>query len=601
MPAPQNFQVHLSGIINLLSDHLYSSDQVFVRELLQNAVDACSARSVLEPDFQPSISFTFLPDTSTLQVRDNGIGLNEEEITTFLSSIGASSKRELGAQREHFIGQFGIGLLSCFMVCENIELQTQSFSGGPAYKWTGSENGTFQVEELPPLEEAGTLVNIQLKAHKAKKFDAESIPRLLKYYGQLLAYPIHFYTFLNGREVSEQINTRFPFPEDIKAAISDDRQELLQYGKDLFGFMPLDVIALETPSGDTQGMAYILPHECNPGSRPVHKVYLKRMLLSDKIDDILPPWAFFVRAVINSSELQPTASRERFYENETLEKTRKSLGRCIRSYLIRLHDNDPVIRDNIFFNHQNAIKQMAEHDEELYRIMIPHFTFPTSGGQMTIREYRQKNEMIRHVYDLDEYRKIVSLAKQSNDLIILSRYNNDRKLLERLPLVYEGVKIEPISTMYFMDRFGELSFQDQARWADFLAIANEVLDEHGCRVQLKYISPDNLPSILNVTQMGLMKRGLLQADTDPELPQLPGVWSNIANALHQGAGQNASLFLNINNELIQQLLTLKAVETQEMFVKFLYLQALMLGRYTLMEEELAMLNDGIMKLMLSHS
>ncbi len=601
MSAPQNFQVHLSGIITLLSDHLYSSDQVFVRELLQNAVDACSARGIQEPEFQPSISFTFLPDTSTLQIRDNGIGLNEEEITTFLSSIGASSKRELGAQREHYIGQFGIGLLSCFMVCEKIELQTQSLSGGPAFKWTGSENGTYQVEALPTFEESGTQVNIQLKPHKAKKFNAESIPELLKHYGQLLAYPIHFYTFQEGREVSEQINTRFPFPEDIKAAISDDRQELLQYGKDLFGFMPLDVIALETPSGETQGMAYIVPHECSLGSRPTHKVYLKRMLLSDKIDDILPPWAFFVRAVINSSELQPTASRERFYENETLEKVRKSLGRCIRSYLIRLNDNDPVIRDAIFFTHQSAIKQMAEHDEELYRIMIPHFTFPTSEGQMTIREYRQRNEIIRHVYDLDEYRKIVSLAKQAKELIILSRYNNDRNLLERLPSVYEGVKIEPTSTMYFMDRFGELSFQDQARWTDFLAMANEVLDEHGCRVQLKYFSPDNLPSILNVSQKGLMRRGLLQSDADPELPQPPGVWFHVANALHQGSGENASLFLNINNELIQQLLTIKAVETQQMFVKFLYLQALMLGRYTLMEEELAMLNDGLMKLILSHS
>jgi molecular chaperone HtpG len=392
------------------------------------------------------------------------------------------------------------------------------------------------------------------------------------------------------------------FPSiDIKAAISNDRQQLLQYGKDLFGFMPLDVIALETPSGGTKGLAYIVPHECNPGSRPLHKVYLKRMLLSDKIDDILPPWAFFVRAVINSSELQPTASRERFYENETLEKVRKSLGRSIRSYLIRLHENDPVIRDNIFFTHQNAIKQMAEHDEELYRIMIPHFTFPTSEGQMTIREYRQRNEVIRHVYDLDEYRKIVALAKQAKDLIILSRYNNDRKLLERLPIVYEGVKIEPTSTMYFMDRFGELSFQDQAQWADFLAMANETLDEHGCDVQLKYFSPDNLPSMLNISQKGLIKRGLLQSDTDPELPQPPGVWFNIANALHQGSGQNASLFLNVNNELVRALLAIKGVESQQVFVKFLYLQALLLGRYTLLEEELAMLNEELMTLMIARS
>ena len=127
------FQVNLSGIIELLSHHLYSGPQVYLRELLQNAVDAIQARRQLEPALVGEITVELVRDGSgpaTLVFEDNGIGLTEEEVHTFLSTIGLSSKSEdLAKRRGDFIGQFGIGLLAGFMVTDEIVLITRSARG----------------------------------------------------------------------------------------------------------------------------------------------------------------------------------------------------------------------------------------------------------------------------------------------------------------------------------------------------------------------------------------------------------------------------------------------------------------------------------------
>ncbi|MBF1736119.1 MAG: HSP90 family protein, partial [Trueperella pyogenes] len=109
------FQVDLRGMVDLLSRNLYSGPRVYIRELLQNGLDAIEARSALDPDCPRRVTITI--EGRTLKCRDSGIGLTEEEAAGLLSTIGASSKRdELGMARSDFLGQFGIGMLSCFMI-----------------------------------------------------------------------------------------------------------------------------------------------------------------------------------------------------------------------------------------------------------------------------------------------------------------------------------------------------------------------------------------------------------------------------------------------------------------------------------------------------
>jgi molecular chaperone HtpG len=164
---PSVFQVNLTGILKILSDNLYSQKEVFVRELLQNSVDAIQARKKQE-DFEPYIRVDYYQNEEGkgLVLSDNGIGLTRDEVEEFLSKIGSSSKSTdiLSNQSGDFIGQFGIGLLSCFMVSDEIVVKTQVQGAENLVKWVGHINGTYQTTVEAAQEDfVGTRVILKLR------------------------------------------------------------------------------------------------------------------------------------------------------------------------------------------------------------------------------------------------------------------------------------------------------------------------------------------------------------------------------------------------------------------------------------------------------
>lgn len=168
------FKVNLGGMIEILSDHLYSSPDVFIRELLQNAVDAITGLKKRDQkdnniaEYKGEITIE-IEEKSKLVFIDNGQGLTEEEIHQFLAIIGESSKRNLETKRieSDYIGRFGIGLLSCFMVADEITMITKSCnSDAPVLKWCGKPDGTYTIQKCTDEtlnETSGTKVVLYAK------------------------------------------------------------------------------------------------------------------------------------------------------------------------------------------------------------------------------------------------------------------------------------------------------------------------------------------------------------------------------------------------------------------------------------------------------
>ena len=219
----QPFQVELSGIIKILSDHLYTSNKVFIRELIQNASDAIVARQKIE-EFEPEIVIEYFQneDGDGYVISDNGVGLTESQISEFLARIGSSSKSlaQNEALRSDFIGQFGIGLLSCFMVADEIVVLTRSATGSEGFRWTGYINGTYSVEKLEEEQPIGTKVVLTLR--KDSHFNPSKIKKHLEDYAQFLSLPIQLE--MNGGE-SEPINKAYPWelPESHDLVLGMDR------------------------------------------------------------------------------------------------------------------------------------------------------------------------------------------------------------------------------------------------------------------------------------------------------------------------------------------------------------------------------------------
>ncbi|HZI05934.1 MAG TPA: HSP90 family protein, partial [Archangium sp.] len=238
------------------------SPGVYVRELLQNATDAIRARQQLEPGHPGSVRVELIEKQDgglpTLLFSDDGVGLTEEELHRFLATIGESSKREtLEARRNDFIGQFGIGLLSCFMVCDELLVVTRSVKGdGSTLEWRGRHDGTYAVRASEhPLERPGTQVFLVARADAAEYFTAERVRQLTSHYGGLLPFPIH----LSMGEHAEHLNPVPPPWRRTYASAAEKRAALLAHGREVFDADFVDCIPLRAEAGGVEGVAYVLP------------------------------------------------------------------------------------------------------------------------------------------------------------------------------------------------------------------------------------------------------------------------------------------------------------------------------------------------------
>lgn len=337
------FQVNLRGIIQLLSQHLYSSPEVYIRELLQNAVDAIQARRLSSiEDFVPEINFHFAIDNGSpvLRCRDNGRGLNEAEAHEFLSIIGLSSKTdEIARQRGTFIGQFGIGLLSGFMVSDEIKVVTRSAEpDSPVVEWRDHQNGTYSVRQINRSDfVAGTEVTLYGNERSGIYFSPERINRLLKLYGEFLSEKITTTVdydncppdYHRSLFTDEIINARFTPWRTEHLSTGERRVEWMNYARNSLRVEPFDCFPLQSSSGKVSGVGFVHSHAYVPNNQQNHRVYLKDMLLNERLDNLLPSSAFFVTCVINAGLLSPTASRESFQENNAYFAAREELSECV--------------------------------------------------------------------------------------------------------------------------------------------------------------------------------------------------------------------------------------------------------------------------------
>jgi molecular chaperone HtpG len=590
------FQINLRGVIDLLSHHLYSSPGVYVRELLQNATDAIRARQLLEPRHEGTIRVELIEKQDggppTLLFSDDGVGLTEEEIHRFLATIGESSKREaLAERRNDFIGQFGIGLLSCFMVCDELLVVTRSVKdGNRTMEWRGRHDGTYSVRPSEhPLERPGTQVFLVARPDAAEFFTAERVRQLALHYGGLLPFPI----LMTATGHSVRINTEgAPWRRKYESS-SDRRTALLAYGREVFGSDFIDCIPLKSSAGDVEGVAFVLPFSPHYNAKQKHRVYLKNMLLSENAENLLPDWAFFVKCVVNANELRPTASRESFYENETLAKAREALGHALRRYLIELAKDDPRALQRLISLHGLSVKALALDDDDFYRLVIGWLPFETSMGVMTLVDYRRQHSTVRYVSGLDDFRQVARVAAAQGLCVVNAAYTYDTDLLEKLPRIFPDAQVEPFSAAELPQSFDELSLDERETVFPLLKVAELALQPFRCDVAVKKFRPKEVPTLYSADTEGSFRRDVERAREESD--DLYG--SMMDSVLGSAPGSERPLLtFNFLNPVVRKLAGVTDRNLMKLSVEMLYVQALLLGHRPLSAKEMALLNQGLLGL-----
>jgi molecular chaperone HtpG len=571
------FQVDLRGIVDLLSHHLYASPRVYVRELLQNAVDAITARRAVEPGAPARVLIE--TGDGVLRVHDTGIGLTEDQVHELLATIGRSSKRdELGFARHEFLGQFGIGLLSCFLVADEIRVVTRA-GDAPTVRWIGHGDGRYTVQPAPKARtEPGTTVTLVARPGAEEWLSTGTVTELARLYGSLLPIEV---------EVN-QVSVAGGEPPWAGRAGVERRERLVEYALEVLGFTPFDVIDLHVPEAGLTGAAFVLPYPANPAARVAHRVYLKRMLLAEGAEGLLPEWAFFARCVVDTSELRPTASREALYEDGLLDETREALGDQMREWLVRLATANPVRLDDFLRIHHLGVKALALQNDEMLRLVYQFWPMETNLGRLTLAEFRARHATVRYCATTDEFRQLAGVAAAQGLGVVNAGYTYDAEIIERLPALDSEILVDRLDPSDITTRFDTLPPETELALRPFLAVAQRALDRLDCEVVVRAFQPAGLAALYLVDRTASFQRQL--RDTRDRADD---VWAGVLAAFESAERDSRpQLVLNHRNPLVRRVTALRsrAEELVPLAVEALYGQALLLGHHPLRPADSALLN-----------
>lgn len=396
MSDRQRFNLHLPGLLKVLAEHLYTSKKVGIRELIQNAHDSCTRRKIEanEPRYKPRIDVLLDEKRRTVTIQDNGNGLTEEEISTYLATIGRGYTRELREklafsspeEAAELIGQFGLGFLSAFLLANEVTLTTRSLQGTRALRWhsTGDEH-----YDLTPgdREEVGTTVELKIKPAAAFILSEQTLTDTVRTYADFLPIPI----YINGD----------PYPVNLQAPPWEDEhpaRAILEYLHRAFhGTKPLCVFPLhdahvnlghDSITVPMQGFLFVPPGSvASVREYGDLQIYIRRMFICERERDLLPPWARFVRGVLECPLLQPTASRESIHQDENFDLVRQALEEQLGQALQQLAQDEPATWRKVVRGHSDVIIGWAVSDPDFFEKVEEIVTFRTTRGPLSLPEY----------------------------------------------------------------------------------------------------------------------------------------------------------------------------------------------------------------------
>jgi molecular chaperone HtpG len=399
MSERQRFNLHLPGLLKVLAEHLYTSRKVGIRELIQNAHDSCMRRKIEagEPHYRPRIDVRLDSARRVVTIADNGNGLTEEEIGTYLATIGRGYTRELRErlafdspeEAAALIGQFGLGFLSAFLLAGEVTLWTRSVTGGSALRWfsTGDEHYDLQPGER---DEAGTTVELKVKPSASFILNETALTDAVRTYADFLPIPIH-------------VNND-PTPVNLMAPPWEDEtpdRAVLDYVRRVFRTRPLCVIPLHDAKVSIGHDRITVPLAgflfAPPGSVVSVReygdlsIYIRRMFICERERDLLPAWARFVRGVVECPLLQPTASREGIHQDENFDLVRQAIEEQLGEGLRDLARDDPATWRKVVRGHSDVMIGWAVSDADFFEKVEDIVTFRTTRGPLSLPDYLEQS------------------------------------------------------------------------------------------------------------------------------------------------------------------------------------------------------------------
>ncbi|WP_137388299.1 molecular chaperone HtpG [Rhodoligotrophos defluvii] len=406
-----SFQAEVARLLHLMVHSVYSDTDVFLRELISNAADACdklryealSNPSLLADDPELAVLLTADKAAGTLTVADNGIGMSRAELIDNLGTIARSGthafmeKLTEGSNAPKLIGQFGVGFYAAFMVASRVDVVSRRAGSDETWMWSSDGSGTFTVEPYAgdDAPRRGTLIRLTLKEDAKPFLEPWKIEQIVRAYSDHVAIPIRLSEVKDGKPTEpRQINTAAALWTRPKADISPE-----QY-KEFFGALagiysdPALTIHYRAEGRHEYTVLLCIPSEppfdlFDPERRGRQKLYVRRVFITDDAE-FLPGYLRFVRGIIDSEDMPLNISREMLQNNPLVAQIRKAVTKRVLSELRRTAEQDPDTFAKIWSAYGAVVKEGLYEDgerrDELFDIARFHTT-RSEGAMRTLKDY----------------------------------------------------------------------------------------------------------------------------------------------------------------------------------------------------------------------
>jgi molecular chaperone HtpG len=403
MTETHHFQAEIQQLLNIVVHSLYTDKEIFIRELISNAVDACeklrfnqsSGKAVHLPDVAPSISVTTDDKAGTITITDTGIGMTHGELVENLGTIAHSGTKAFLKQFAEekkpdvsLIGQFGVGFYSAFMVAKRVTVLSRSFAADEqGWQWTSEGMGGYELAPAPDLPR-GTKITLELK-EDAKEFAQDgTVERIIKRYSNFVPFPIE----LNGKKLNtvQAIWTRNK--SDIKEEEYNEFYEFVghDHEKPLFRLhftadAPLAIQSLlfvPQRNFESIGMGR-MDSEVN--------LYCRRVLIQAKSKGLFPDWLRFLKGVVDSEDLPLNISRETMQDTSLMQKLNKVLTGRFLKFLDEQSEKDAEAYAKFYTEYQRFLKEGVvtdfTHKEALGKLLRYESSALDKGRFTSLADY----------------------------------------------------------------------------------------------------------------------------------------------------------------------------------------------------------------------
>jgi len=483
--AKKQFKAESKRLLDLMVNSIYTHKEIFLREIISNASDACDKLCYLSltddsvglkrGDFH--IDLVVDADNRTITVSDNGIGMDKEDLENNLGVIASSGsfkfKQEVGddAKDTDVIGQFGVGFYSAFMVSDQITVRTRKYGAETAYQWQSSGADGYTIAECDK-DGVGTEIIMHIKPDTDDENYGEflqdwKLQELVRRYSDYIRFPIRMEVsktrkkedspedkpeYETYREV-ETLNSMVPIWQRPKSKVT--KEEYDKFYRDKFSdyTAPQSVITVSAEGAVTYKALLFIP-----GATPYDfyskeyekglQLYSNGVLIMDKCADLLPDHFRFVRGVVDSPDLSLNISRELLQHDRQLKVMASNIEKKIKSELSRLLKDDREGYEKFWKNFGRQLKyglvaDYGAHKEQLQDLIL--FWSSTEQKLVTLDEY---------VTRMKEDQKVIYYAPGGSVAAI-----------DRLPQI-EGLKDAGTEILYFTEEVDEFAAQTLHTYKD---------------------------------------------------------------------------------------------------------------------------------------